>query len=65
MRRADELACRYGLRGFGAVHLAGAMIYQEGLGVSVTLLTYDRELWEAGRGEGLKMLPERLTGWGE
>jgi predicted nucleic acid-binding protein len=58
VRRAGELACRYNLRGYGAVHLACALLYQDGLGLPVTLATYDRLLWQAGQAEGLALLPE-------
>ena len=57
VRRADELACTHGLRGYDAVHLACALIYREGLGEPVTLVTYDRLLWQAGKLERLFLLP--------
>jgi predicted nucleic acid-binding protein len=57
VQRADELACRHGLRGYDAVHLACALLYGEGLGEQVTLATYDRRLWQAGQTEGLIVLP--------
>lgn len=58
--RADELAWQYGLRGYDAVHLAAAIIWQEGLDEAVTLATFDRPLWEAAAGVGLAALPEIL-----
>jgi len=58
--RADDLACRHGLRGYDAVHLACALLYKEGLDEPVTLATFDRELWQAARAEGLQVLPEIL-----
>jgi len=57
VQRADELACRYGLRGFVSVHLACAILYCESLGAPVTFATYDRSLWQAARVEGLYVLP--------
>jgi predicted nucleic acid-binding protein len=57
VRRAGELACRHDLRGYDSVHLACALLYQDGLGLQVTLATYDRTLWEAASGEGLACLP--------
>ena len=60
VQRADELACRYGLRGFDSVHLACAILYREGLGEPVTLAAYDRPLWQAARAEGLIALPANL-----
>lgn len=56
---ADTLACRYGLRGFDAVHLACALLYHQGLGEPLSFACYDRDLWQAAREEGLEMLPER------
>jgi predicted nucleic acid-binding protein len=60
VQRADDLACRYGLRGFDSVHLACAILYREGLGEPVTLATYDRPLWQAAQAEGLLVLPADL-----
>lgn len=56
--RADFLACQHGLRGFDAVHLAAALIWQEALMLPVTLATYDQELASAARKSGLKIMPE-------
>ena len=58
--QADRLAWRYGLRGYDAVHLACALIWRETLARPVHLATYDRELWQAGKLEGLLMLPEEI-----
>jgi len=56
--RADFLACQHGLRGYDAVHLAAALIWQEALMLPVTLATYDQELANASKKSGLKVLPE-------
>jgi len=56
--RADFLACQHSLRGYDAVHLAAALIWQEMLMLPVTLATYDRELASAGIKSSLKVLPE-------
>ena len=61
VRRADELACKHGLRGYDAVHLACVLMYQEGLNEPVALATFDRLLWQAGQSEGLAMLPEQFS----
>jgi predicted nucleic acid-binding protein len=58
VRRADELACRYSLRSYVAVHLACALLYQDGLGLPVTLVTFDRELCDAAMAEGMARLPD-------
>ena len=60
VQRADGLACLYGLRGYDAVHLACVLLYRDGLGESIRLATYDRALWQAGRMEGLGLLPDSL-----
>ena len=60
VRRADELACRHNLRGYDAIHLACALLCQDGLGLPLTLATYDRQLWQAGTEEGLALRPESL-----
>jgi len=58
--RADFLACQHDLRGYDAVHLAAALIWQEALMLPVTLATYDQELADAGKKSGLRVLPEIL-----
>ena len=55
--RAAELAWSLGLRGYDAVHLASAEMGQSALGTSVILVTYDRQLAEAGRQIGLDVWP--------
>jgi predicted nucleic acid-binding protein len=55
--RADFLACQHSLRGYDAVHLAAALIWQEALMLPVTLATYDQELMEASQKSGLQVLP--------
>lgn len=60
VQRADELACRYGLRGFDSVHLACAVLFREGLGEPVILATFDRPLWQAAQSEGLLVLPDNM-----
>jgi len=58
--RADVLAWELGLRGYDAVHLASALSWQEGLGVPVTMATFDRRLWEAAEQRGLRLFANRL-----
>ena len=58
--RAESLAWQHGLRGYDAVHLAATLLWQEGLEESVTLATYDHQLWHAGRQNGLAVLPVDL-----
>ena len=56
--RAEALAWEHGLRGYDAVHLAAALAWQERIGTSVVLATFDRELWEAAWQAGLTAWPE-------
>lgn len=56
--RAEQMAWEYGLRGYGAVHLAAAKVWREEIGHLITLATFDRELWEAAGSVGLKAWPE-------
>jgi predicted nucleic acid-binding protein len=59
--RADNLAWQYQLRGYDSVHLAAASLWQEALGLPLTIATFDRQLWTAARGEGLVPFPSDLT----
>ena len=63
LARADALSWDLGLRGYDAVHLAAALIWQEGVRESVTLATFDRQLWDAAQMEGLATFPEDLPTW--
>lgn len=47
--RADFLACEYHLKGFDATHLACALIWQETLGMSIAMASFDKQLLEAAR----------------
>lgn len=48
--RGDALAVEHDLRGYDATHLACALIWQETLGMPVTLGTFDGRLIEAAIG---------------
>lgn len=63
LARADALAWDLNLRGYDAVHLAAALTWQEGLGEAVTLATYDRQLWDATRMQGIDVFPVDLPTW--
>lgn len=56
--RAETLAWEHGLRGYGAIHLAAALLWQERVGYPVVLATFDAELWQAARRAGLGVWPE-------
>lgn len=58
--RAAVLAWTHGLRGYDALHLAAALVWQEAMGQQVTLATFDRALWEAAARTGLVPFPARL-----
>jgi predicted nucleic acid-binding protein len=55
--RAGHLAWEHGLRGYDAVQLAAAQIWQEVLQATVTLATFDRQLWDAAAKAGLVAYP--------
>ena len=57
--RAETLAWQYGLRGYDAVQLASAVLFQESLGTTVRLATFGRQLWNAARGAGFQPWPEK------
>jgi uncharacterized protein len=58
--RAAALAWDHGLRGYDSVHLAAALFWQAMMGESVTVATYDHQLWDATRTTGLGAWPELL-----
>ena len=60
IERSSVLAWTYPLRGYDALHLASAVLWQETLETQVILATFDRELWSAGSQAGLTVWPERL-----
>ena len=59
--RADHVAWEYGLRGFDAVHLASALLWQEQLNREVTFVTFDRQLWQAAGANKLVPFPQDLS----
>ncbi len=61
--RADALSWEYELRGYDAVHLAAALVWQETLGLEVTLASFDETLWEAGERAGMEVWPESLAAY--
>jgi predicted nucleic acid-binding protein len=58
--RADAFAWDHGLRGYDAVHLAAASVWQDALGQRVTLATFDRHLWNVTPSVGLEAYPVDL-----
>jgi uncharacterized protein len=57
LNRAERLAWEAGLRGYDAIHLAAALIWQETLEVPVVLATFDQDLWTAAPKAGLTAWP--------
>lgn len=57
---ADRLAWDHGLRGYDAVHLAAADLWQDALGEKITFAVFDAKLWKAARDIGLQAYPKRL-----
>jgi uncharacterized protein len=55
--RGDVLAVEHNLRGYDATHLACALIWQETLGMPVTLASFDSQLIEAARRVQMANLP--------
>ena len=55
--RGDVLAMEHNLRGYDATHLACALIWQETLGMPVTMASFDSQLIEAARGVQMSYLP--------
>ena len=55
--RAASLAWEHGFRGYDAVHLATALVWREMLGETVSVATYDRELWGSAQASGLSAWP--------
>ena len=60
LARADALAFQIGLRGYDAVHLASALLWNEGMAEDVTMATFDLQLWEAALKIGLIPFPDDL-----
>lgn len=58
--RADEIAFERGLRGYDAIHLASALVWQERLGEEITFGAYDRQLWGAAEKHALRLFPADL-----
>jgi predicted nucleic acid-binding protein len=59
--RADNLAWEHNLRGYDAVHLAAATLWQDAIGEAVTMATFDRQLWAAAYQIGLVPYPTDLS----
>jgi predicted nucleic acid-binding protein len=56
--RGDFLANEHNLRGYDATHLACALLWQEAVGLPVTLASFDQQLTRAAKGLGMEVLPD-------
>lgn len=54
--RAGHLVWDHPLRGYDAVHLAAALLWQEALGEAVTMCTFDLKLAQAAAQAGLRVI---------
>lgn len=59
--RADSMAWEYHLRGYDAIHLASAIVWQESLGRPVTMAVFDQKLWTVAEQVGLIPFPADLA----
>ena len=55
--QAAHLALAHGLRGYDAVHLASALVWQRECGHTVTFATFDRQLWEVSKAVRMTIWP--------
>ena len=55
--RALRLVMHYPLRGFDAVHLATALVWQDLIGHQITFATFDKQLWRAAAKTNLSPFP--------
>ena len=60
VQKASDLAWKYGLRGYDSLHLAGALLWQENLGMKLTFAVFDHDLWLASQKAGLDVWPADL-----
>jgi predicted nucleic acid-binding protein len=58
--RADGIAWTFRLRGYDAVHLAAALEWHDRIGETVTVATFDQDLWRAAGEAGLDRFPDVL-----
>jgi predicted nucleic acid-binding protein len=60
VEKASQIAFDYQLCGYNSLHLAAAQLWQEKLNLPITLASFDRDLWLAGRESGVEVWPEGL-----
>ena len=60
LNRASDLAWQHPLRGYDAVQLAAAQLWQEAIGEEIDLATFDLQLWDVAKTTGLRVWPPDL-----
>lgn len=60
LTRAQDLVWEHGLRGYDAVQLASALTWQDRVGMSVTLATFDVQLAGAAGKAGMEIWPDAI-----
>lgn len=60
VERAADVAWHHGLRGYDAIHLSAAMLWQEALDTPLTLATFDKNLWAAAQKSNILVWPRAL-----
>jgi predicted nucleic acid-binding protein len=60
IEKASDIAWKYGLRGYDSLHLAGALLWQENLGMQLTFAAFNHDLWLASQKAGLESWPTDL-----
>ena len=67
VNQATLWAWDYNLRGYDAIHLAAASLWQKSMDETVTIATFDRQLWTIAQQVGLAVypldLPALLATW--
>lgn len=60
VERADRLVGHHDLRGYDAVHMAAALMWQEAMNEPIVMATFDKTLWGVSHDLGLEPWPESL-----
>jgi predicted nucleic acid-binding protein len=55
---AEDLVRTHDLRGYDAVHLSAAIMWQEAMGDPITMASFDKKRWQFSRVFGLAVWPE-------
>lgn len=58
IERASDMAWKFGLRGYDALHLAAALLWQESLDANVVFAAFDHDLLQTSQKAGLEPWPQ-------